>query len=81
MAFVESMPSRRVDLQLHRQYLKNPQLRPRVTDLEDWAGLAPAAMYCDLLVCERHFANLVVRDGFRTRARVLTSLEGLRGLG
>lgn len=74
---IEDMPSRHVDIHLHRQVLKNPKLSPKVTDLEDWAGLGVAVQYCDVVVCEKHFANLVARDGFIPRARVETSIECL----
>jgi len=76
-AFVDDLPSRRVDLHLHRQVLRNPALVPKRTDLEDWGGLGPAAAHCDVLVCERHFASLLRRDGFRPRAEVLTDVRAL----
>lgn len=74
---LRSMPSRQVDIHLHRQVVRNPNLRPRHTDLEDWAGLGPAVAYCDIVVCERHFASLVGRSGFRSKATVLTELMAL----
>ncbi len=74
---VESMPTRRVDVHLHRQLLKNPQLRPKRTDLEDWSGLGKAVQYCDHVVCEKHFASLVRRDGFCPRAEIHSSLQEL----
>jgi hypothetical protein len=72
--FITDIPTRRVDLQLHRQILKNPKLNPKRSDLDDWAGLGPAAAHCDVLVCERHFADLLLRDGFTPKARVVTDL-------
>jgi hypothetical protein len=74
---VDDLPSRRVDLHLHRQVLRNPQLRGKITDLEDWAGLGPAVAYADMVVCERHFADLVKRDGFQAQAYVTTDLGQL----
>jgi hypothetical protein len=74
---IEDMPSRRVDLHLHRQVARNPQFKPKKTDLEDWAGLGPAAAYCDIVVCERHFADMIRRDGFATHAVVFTDLLDL----
>jgi hypothetical protein len=74
---VESMPTRQVDLHLHRQMLKNPTLRPKLTDLEDWAGLGKAVQYCDHVVCEKHFASMIGRDGFETAAQVHSSLMEL----
>lgn len=75
--FVDRLPSRRIDLHLHRQVLKNPSLRSKLSDLEDWGGLGPAAAYCDLVVCEKHFADLIGRDQFETHATFLTSLSDL----
>jgi len=72
--WLASMPIRKVDLHLHRQVLKNPQYRPKVTDLEDWAALATASVYCDVVVCEKHMAAMLQRDHFETRARIGTHL-------
>lgn len=73
-AFMDSMPTRAVDIHLHRQVLKNSEYKPKASDLEDWGGLGPAACYADVVICEKHFADLLRRDGFRTRARIETSL-------
>lgn len=77
---VAELPTRSIDLHLHWQVVKNPRLVPKPTDLEDWAGLVPAAAYCDVLVCEKHFADLLARDRFKVRAEVLTDLRDLPGL-
>ena len=79
-ALVNDLPSRRIDLHLHQQFLRNPALRPRESDLDDWGGLGPAAAYCDVLVCEKHFADLIQRDGFVPRATILTDLAQLGAL-
>lgn len=75
--FIEELPSRLVDLHLHRQILRNPALKPKLSDLEDWAGLGPAAAYSDFLVCEKHFADQLARDGFRPAATVITDVRDL----
>ncbi|MBN1475036.1 MAG: hypothetical protein JW914_10495 [Syntrophaceae bacterium] len=72
--FVDAMPSRSLDLHLHRQVLKNPNYKPKISDLEDWSGLGVAACYCDIVVCEKHFASMLKRDEFKTHARVVTNL-------
>lgn len=72
--FLETMPTRAVDIHLHRQVLKNPAYKPKLSDLEDWAGLGPAACYADVVICEKHFADLLRRDGFKTKAKIETSL-------
>ena len=79
-SLIEDLPSRRIDLHLHRQVLRNPGLAPKITDLEDWGGLGPAAGHCAVLVCEKHFASLLLRDGFRPGAVVLTDLRDLHRL-
>lgn len=73
-SMMSKMPTRVLDIHLHHQVLKNSQYKPKVSDLEDWAGLGIAACYCDVVVCEKHFANMVSRDGFSTHARVETDL-------
>ena len=75
---VENMPSRRVDLQLHRQWIRNPALRPDEGHLRDWSGLGPAVAYCDIVICEKHFADLVLRNGFRPKAAILTDVVDLQ---
>lgn len=77
--FVDEMPTRRIDVHLHHQVLNNDQYRPKRNDLEDWAGLSVASMYCDVVVCEKHFASIAVRGDFATRAKMLTRLEDLPG--
>jgi len=74
---VDSMPTRRLDAHLHRQVLRNPQYMPKEHDLEDWAALCPAAMYRDVVVCEKHFKDLSSRDGFQTKALILDDLAAL----
>ena len=72
---IESMPSRKLDLHLHKQVLRNPNYEPKLSDLEDWAGLGVASQYCDVVVCEKHLADMMRRDGFKTKARVETKLS------
>jgi hypothetical protein len=74
---LREIPTRQVDMHLHKQIIKNPSLKPKPSDLEDWAGLGPASMYCDVLICEKQFADLIVRDNFQTKAKVLTDLTKL----
>lgn len=76
-ALVQDMPSRRTEIHMHRQIIKNPGLKPKDNDLEDWGGLGPATAHCDVVVCEKHFASLLRRDGFQTNARVITDVRDL----
>lgn len=77
---LDSMPSRKVDIHLHKQVLKNKHYNPKLTDLEDWAGLGIGAAYCDVMVCEKHFRDLLYRDGFTPKAIVLDDLTELLSL-
>jgi hypothetical protein len=77
---LEELPSRKIDIHLHRQVLRNPTLKPKLTDLEDWSGLGPACAYSDVVVCERHFRNLLLRDNFRPKAQVIADVRELRTL-
>jgi hypothetical protein len=74
---IDDMPTRRVDLHLHKQVLKNETYRAKATDLEDWGSLALATSYCDVVVCEKHMADMLKRDRFHTVARVETNLEDI----
>jgi hypothetical protein len=78
--FLHDVPTCCVDLHLHQQLLKNLTLRPRLTDLTDWGGLGPAVASCDVVVCEKHFASLINREGFRPTARVVADLKQLPDL-
>lgn len=75
--FVDELPSRRVEMHLYKQLLKNTTIKPRVTDLEDWCALGPAVAYCDVVVCEKHYAELVTRDAFETNAIVISDVRQL----
>lgn len=62
---------------MHRQVLKNEQYKPKQSDLEDWGGIGVASCYCDVVVCEKHFANLLQRDGYKPKARIETKLDNV----
>jgi len=74
---VDSMPTRVVDVHLHRQVLRNSNYKAQLSDLEDWGGLGVAVCYCDVVVCERHFADMLRRDNFKTKARIETNLHNI----
>jgi hypothetical protein len=75
-AFLDDMPSQRADMHLKRQWAKNANLRPRDSDLIDWAFLSVAVSYCDIVVTENQIADLFSR-GFDTRATVIAQLGRL----
>ncbi len=73
--FLGAQPYRRVDCHLRNHWLANPSLRPRDTDFNDWAFVGMAVMYCDIVVTDKQFADLVNRSGLRKRAVVYDKLE------
>ena len=77
IAMLEEMPTRRVDVHLHRQWFKNKTLRSKPGDLNDWGYVGVAAMYCDVVVTEKFLADMLTRDRFQPRARVITDLADL----
>jgi hypothetical protein len=74
---IHAMPTRALDVHLHKQVLKNRTYNSKLSDLEDWAGLGAAASYCDIVVCEKHFADMLKRDGYKTKARVVTNMRDI----
>ncbi|CAK2389153.1 hypothetical protein [Vibrio crassostreae] len=74
---LKAMPSRSIDVHLHRQVLKNSNYNSKLSDLEDWAGLGVAVSYCDVVVCEKHFADMLKRDKHATKAKVVTKLSDI----
>jgi len=74
---VQEMPSRRFDMHLHRLILAKSDYYPKDNDLEDWAGAGLAAMYCDYVVCEKHMADMLGRNSFKTKATVFRRIEDL----
>ena len=75
--FLDEIPASRIDIHLHRQWMKNRSLRPRLSDGNDFAYVGTAAMYCDVIVTEKQLADLIRREGFECRAQVLTRLQDL----
>jgi hypothetical protein len=66
-------------MHLTRQWAKNANLRPRDSDLIDWAFLGVAVSYCDIVVTENQMADLFSR-GFDTHATVIAQLGRLSEL-
>ena len=74
---LEDMPWQRADKHLIKQWAKSSHLRPKDSDLIDWAFLSVAVSYCDIVVTEKQMADLFKRDAFHTRATVCTHLREL----
>lgn len=77
---VDLMPTRQMDLFLHKLVLQNPNLKHQETVLEDWGGLGVASQYCDLVICEKHFQNMTSRKGYKGKAKVTRDLNVLMEL-
>jgi hypothetical protein len=75
--FLDNMPTRHLDMHLHMQVLKDSFYKPKISDLEDWSGLSMASCYCDYVVCEKHFAAMIKRDGYKSNAIVFTNFKDL----
>ncbi len=75
--FVNELPSRRVEKHLMRQFAKNANLPKRNSDLNDWVYLGLAAAYCDVVLAEKQFADLVNRKRLIKKAVVISSIADL----
>lgn len=69
------IPTRKLDIHLHRQVIRNDEYKPKHSDLEDWAGIGLASCYCDIVVCEKHFADMLQRDSYKPFARIVRNLD------
>jgi hypothetical protein len=74
--FVDAMPSIRLDMHLRQQWVRNPQLKTRPSDLNDFGYVGTAAAYCDVVVTENQLANLLNRDK-KKKATVISNLADL----
>lgn len=75
--FINELPTRRVEKHLMRQFVKNPALPKRESDLNDWVYLGLAVSYCDIVLAEKQFADLVNRKGLAKKASVISNLVEL----
>jgi hypothetical protein len=74
--FLDSIPSIRIDMHLRLHWIRNRQLRTKLTDLNDWGYVAVAAAHCDVVVTEKQLADLLNR-GLQKKATVITKLAEL----
>jgi hypothetical protein len=77
--FVDAMPSVRLDMHLRQQWIRNPQLKTRHSDLNDFGYVGTAAAYCDVVVTEKQLADLLNRDKNK-KATVISDLLDLPGV-
>lgn len=78
-AFLDDMPSQRADMHLRREWAKNASLKPKDSDLNDWAYVSVAVCYSDIVVTEKQIADLF-RRGSNLGATVLSELDDLADL-
>lgn len=76
-SFIDDLPSRALEVHMLRQVLNNPNYNPKPTDLEDWAGIALASQYCDVIVGEKHLCDMLRRNKFKTKALVFRRLSDI----
>ncbi len=74
---VDMMPSRRIDMHLLREFARNRQLPRRKSDLNDFGYLGIAAGYCDVVVAEKQFTDLINRGDLKKKAVVISKLQDL----
>lgn len=74
--FVDAMPSIRLDMHLRQQWVRNQQLKTRLSDLNDFGYVGTAAAYCDVVVTENQLADLLNRDK-KKKATVISSVLDL----
>lgn len=58
---LDMMPSRRVDMHIRTQWARNANLKPNLSDLNDWVYLGIGVCYCDLVVTENQMNDLLRR--------------------
>jgi hypothetical protein len=77
--FLTDVPTRWLDVQLTQLRHDNPQLKIETNDLTDITALSTAVVYCDVVVTERLWADLINRTDApkRHNTRVLADLRGL----
>ncbi|CAA0117653.1 Uncharacterised protein [BD1-7 clade bacterium] len=69
-SILDDMPSRALEVHLHRLVLANDNYNPKITDLNDWGGFALGAMYCDHAIGEKHMVDMLTRKKFKSKANI-----------
>ncbi len=77
--FLRDVPTRHVDYELHRLRHDNPQMKRVRGDLDDIVALSIAVVYCDVVVTERLWVDLIRRAKLDTgyNTTMLVSLDEL----
>lgn len=74
---LDNMPSRVLEVHLHKLMLANDHYNPKITDLNDWGGFALGAMYCDHAIGEKHMVDMLTRNNFKSKANIHKSVFDL----
>lgn len=77
ISLLDGMPSRALEVHLHKLVLANENYSPKITDLNDWGGFALGAMYCDHAVGEKHMVDMLTRNKFKSKANIHKSIFDL----
>lgn len=76
-SILDDMPSRALEVHLHKLVLANNNYNPKITDLNDWGGFALGAMYCDHAIGEKHMVDMLTRKKFKSKANIHKSVFDL----
>jgi hypothetical protein len=77
---LDHMPSRALEVHLHKLVLANDNYSSKITDLNDWGGFALGAMYCDHAFGEKHMMDMLTRNKFKSKANIHKNVFDLRPL-
>jgi hypothetical protein len=76
-AFMLSLPAKGTICRLRMSGHEDQGFRWHIGDLNDMSALGTAAGYCDIVVAEKHWGNVLRRHAVHLRARVTSNLRDL----
>jgi hypothetical protein len=76
-AFMLSLPAKGTICRLRMSAHEDQGFRWHIGDLNDMTALGTAAGYCDVVVAEKHWVNILRRHATHIRARVTSNLLDL----
>lgn len=74
---INQLPSQIVLFSLWKEWSKQPNLKPKESDLNDWTAASNAVPYCDIFVTENQMYSLLCRSG-EYKNKVTNSLTKVR---
>ncbi|NHC16615.1 hypothetical protein G9H71_22800 [Motilibacter sp. E257] len=75
--FMLSLPAKGAVCRMRMTGHEDPNFRWHRNDLNDITALGTAAAYCDVVVCEKHWGNVLRRHSAHLRAEVTSALPDL----